>query len=94
MFMPAIVRNRNWTSLLIVLFMLVCLFLQTQAQSMERNLRAPQPKFIRFGRAGQRFIRFGRSSWDYDTEPGVSNVDDDNVPIILKRAGQRFIRFG
>ncbi|TKR58435.1 hypothetical protein L596_029879 [Steinernema carpocapsae] len=49
----------------ILLFFVVALVAVQEAvgKNMERDARAPKPKFIRFGRGGggQKFIRFGRS---------------------------------
>jgi len=74
---------------------------ESEAQSLERGVRAPKAKFIRFGRAtgGQKFIRFGRSSWDNgdDGIPEELELEEPEfVPVLrsFKRAGQKFIRFG
>ena len=40
-----------------------------------RDARAPKPKFIRFGRAGQKLIRFGRSSAATNDEAYNDNLD-------------------
>ncbi|KAI1718941.1 FMRFamide-like neuropeptide 5 [Ditylenchus destructor] len=70
----------------------------------DRDARAPKPKFIRFGRAGQKFIRFGRSgnTMDYvnDFDPATLTAEAEflapqfrQFQTAPKRA-QKFIRFG
>ncbi|CAJ0954298.1 unnamed protein product, partial [Mesorhabditis belari] len=88
------IRTLLFATLLLVLAVLCDM---AAAQSDEetqflRQFRAPSPKFIRFGRAGQKFIRFGRSANTWDD----SALDDpEGIDLAMaKRAGQKFIRFG
>ncbi|KAI1730264.1 FMRFamide-like neuropeptides 5 [Ditylenchus destructor] len=70
----------------------------------DRDARAPKPKFIRFGRAGQKFIRFGRSgnTMDYanDFDPVALNAEAEFLApqfrqfLTAPKRAQKFIRFG
>uniref|UniRef100_A0A7E4VVJ9 Uncharacterized protein n=1 Tax=Panagrellus redivivus TaxID=6233 RepID=A0A7E4VVJ9_PANRE len=95
---------RQTVSTLCFLVLIAALLLDCNAQSLERGIRAPKNKFIRFGRSGQKFIRFGRNSAiaNDDLEPRRVAYEDnlfEQSPFFKqlnynKRAGQKFIRFG
>ena len=88
---------KNWSSVIFLILLCICLMTECDAQSLERGVRAPKAKFIRFGRSGQKFIRFGRNSWDYDPEVEDSlDAEAYYEPTyrFFKRGGQKFIRFG
>ncbi|KAI3420445.1 hypothetical protein GPALN_003742 [Globodera pallida] len=104
------------TFYLIVAILLLCIQSseqQIQADSdmdgwFDRQLRVPKPKFIRFGRAGQKLIRFGRSSTAPNYSDELSQLDalvdavDELYPSSPElrafksspKRAQKFIRFG
>jgi len=73
-----------------------------ESDGFERDARAPKPKFIRFGRAGQKFIRFGRSgnTWDYGNDVETNLINEAELYpqlrpfLVAPKRAQKFIRFG